>query len=257
MPDPAYMPVAAAEVRVLLFGCRDIKVQGQVLHAFVLPAERALNETKLEKLVAKLKSTDAHLQPAQSKSTKMEATKADKIELLYDSASQTPSPASSWDWKDRPEGPLVRFSSLSVLADFECASLDPSELNDALIAAVNSFTSRPSTSSEQLPLADLFPTQFGHFASPSAVTPPLTLVDIRTAQADDMCPSCKSSHSLKETKAIEIGHTFYLGERYSRALEAGFVPSQSVKAETEGVEKLANGRVPFQMGCYGLGCRVF
>ncbi|EST06780.1 Aminoacyl-tRNA synthetase, class II (G/ H/ P/ S), conserved domain protein [Kalmanozyma brasiliensis GHG001] len=256
MPKPAHMPVAASDVRVLLFGCKDVKVQDQVMHAFVLPFDRGLNETKLEKRIAKLNTATTPQQPEPYKAGKNDAAAQDKIELLYDSSSSSSlDQASTWDWKDRPEGPLMRFTSLSVLADFECASLDPSELNDALIAAVNSFTSRPGTSSNaQVPLMDLFPTQFGHFAaSPSGVTPPLTLVDIRTAQADDTCPSCKSPHSLRETKAIEIGHTFYLGERYSRALEAGFIPSNEVKAETEAVERLPNGRVPFQMGCYGIG----
>ncbi|GAC95052.1 potential proline-tRNA synthetase fragment [Pseudozyma hubeiensis SY62] len=245
MPDQAQMPVAAADVSVLLFGCRDVKMQDQVMHAFVLPATRTLNHTKLEKLVTKLNA-----------STGNEAEQ-DRVELLYNSAASpvANAGAAGWDWKDRPEGPLVRFTSLSVLADFECASLDPSELNDALIHAVNTFTSRPGGNSNQhLPLIDLFPTQFGHFAStPSAVTPPLTLVDIRTAQATDTCPSCKFPASLVESKAIEVGHTFYLGDRYSRTLEAGFHPSNEVAEQTQAVEKLPNGRIPFQMGCYGIG----
>ncbi|KAJ9476175.1 putative proline--tRNA ligase, mitochondrial [Pseudozyma hubeiensis] len=245
MPDPAQMPVAAADVSVLLFGCRDVKVQDQVMHAFVLPATRSLNHTKLEKLVAKLNASAGN------------EAKQDRVELLYNSAAspEANADAAGWDWKDRPEGPLVRFTSLSVLADFECASLDPSELNDALINAVNTFTSRPAGNSiKHLPLIDLFPTQFGHFSStPSAVTPPLTLVDIRTAQATDTCPSCRSPASLVESKAIEVGHTFYLGDRYSRALEAGFVASNEVAEQVRAVEKLPNGRIPFQMGCYGIG----
>ncbi|SPO31460.1 related to prolyl-tRNA synthetase [Ustilago trichophora] len=257
MPDPAHMPVGATDVRVLLFGCTDVKVQDQVMHAFVLPTSRILNETKLEKIVAKLKVSAHELHQPSRKDGKASQTaaKQDKIELLYDSNSSSDSASiASWDWKDRPEGPLVRFTSLSVLADFECASLDPPELNEALISSINAFTSRPSHPSEHLPLLDLFPTQFGHFTnSPSSVTPPLTLVDIRTAQPSDTCPSCRSTHSLNQTKAIEIGHTFYLGDKYSRALEAGFLPSGEVKAQTEGVVKLGNGRVPFQMGCFGIG----
>lgn len=256
MPAPAHMPVSAAEVRVLLFGCSDVKVQDQVMHAVVLPSGRCLNETKLAKLTAKLK-VSAQDVPAPGHRTVTGAVAEDKIERLYDSASQgtAADAGASWDWKDRAEGPVVRFSSLSVLVDFECASLDPAELNDALVSAVNSFTSRPGSSSTgAMPLVDLFPTQFGQFASnPDSVTPPLTLVDIRTAENNDTCPSCKTVHSLRETKAIEVGHTFYLGERYSRALEAGFLPSAEAKAATEGVEKLPNGRVPFQMGCYGIG----
>ncbi|TKY86990.1 hypothetical protein EX895_003667 [Sporisorium graminicola] len=259
MPDPAHMPVTASDVRVLLYGCTDVKVQDQAMHAIVLPSARALNETKLDKLVAKLNSTSpSHPPPTMTQQQPHQPQHPqDKIELLYDSASPVSGPQTSWDWKDRPEGPLVRFTTLSVLSDFECASLDPAELNDALIDAVNTFASRRSAHSEpsqHLPLVDLFPTQFGHFAtSPLGVAPPLTLVDVRTAQAHDTCPSCKAHNSLKETRAIEVGHTFYLGERYSRALQAGFLPSSEVTAETRGVERLANGRVPFQMGCYGIG----
>lgn len=253
MPAPEHMPVTLEDVRVLLFGCSDVKVQDQVLHAFVLPTGRMLNETKLEKLVGKLRTTAESASHQQKvKSGKELSAEHDKIDLLYDSAS--PSREAIWDWKDRPEGPLVRFTSISVLADFECASLDPSELNEALISSVNAFTARPSSSSSHLlPLADLFPSQFGHLPPTSHVAPPLTLVDIRTAASGDTCPSCRTVSSLKETKAIEIGHTFYLGEKYSRTLEAGFHPSAAAKGEVEAVERLSNGRVPFQMGCYGIG----
>ncbi|SJX66479.1 related to prolyl-tRNA synthetase [Sporisorium reilianum f. sp. reilianum] len=247
MPDPAHMPVSASDVRVLLFGCADVQVHDQVMHAFVLPSSRGLNDTKLEKLVAKLRTTtNAPRQPTTTDAT-------DTIELLYDSAASAAAPQASWDWKERAEGPLVRFTSLSVLADFECASLDPAELNDALLTAVNTFASRtPTATASYLALIDLFPAQFGHFAAtPLAVTPPLTLVDVRTAHAHDTCAACKCA-ALAETRAIEVGHTFFLGERYSRALEAGFVPSSEVKDTYKG-GRMRNGRVPFQMGCYGIG----
>lgn len=236
MPSPDRMPVGAEDVRVLLYGCADVKVQDQVLHAFVLPVTREVNATKLDKLVAKL-------QLASSK---------DKVELMFDSSHQQQSGAAAvWDWKDRPEGPLVRFTSVNVLADFECASLDPAELNDALVASINRYSS-PSSSTSVLPLMDLFPTQFGHLSA-EAATPPLTLVDIRNAASGDTCPSCRTLSSLQETKAIEIGHTFYLGHRYSRALEAGFIPSTAAKEQVQEVARLKNGRVPFEMGCYGIG----
>lgn len=263
LPDTEWMPVDAGDVRVLLYGCTDVKVQDQVLHAFVLPKARGLSDTKLQKLLGKLKTHTQQLEPQQSKRTskvkKGQVKQQDKIELLYDSV--FPDSQVSWDWKDRPEGPLVRFTSLSVLSDFECASIDPAELNAALTTSVNAFTSRPSSSSStttdnsaHLSLIDLFPTQFGQYSStPTQITPPLTLVDIRNATTNDTCPSCRTPNSLRQTKAIEVGHTFYLGDRYSRALEAGFLPSLEVKKEIQGVEKLANGRIPFQMGCYGIG----
>ncbi|KAK0666216.1 hypothetical protein QBC41DRAFT_326163 [Cercophora samala] len=67
---------------------------------------------------------------------------------------------------------------------------------------------------------------------------PLNLIRIHTG---DKCPSCASGH-LKSEKAIELGHTFYLGTRYSQALGATImVPNEE------------RPNVPMQMGCYGIG----
>lgn len=52
------------------------------------------------------------------------------------------------------------------------------------------------------------------------------------------CPSCSSK--LVEKKMIEIGHIFKLGTKYSLAQEAYFLDAQGK-------------RLPFVMGCYGIG----
>lgn len=62
----------------------------------------------------------------------------------------------------------------------------------------------------------------------------------REAQADDTCHACGSGQ-LHERRAIEVGHTFLLGTRYSEALGYGVVPPQR------------QNREPLQMGCYGIG----
>jgi prolyl-tRNA synthetase len=54
------------------------------------------------------------------------------------------------------------------------------------------------------------------------------------------CPSCLSPASLKVSTAIEIGHTFHLGTRYSVPLNAQVLSSSN---------KLA----PISMGCHGIG----
>jgi prolyl-tRNA synthetase len=54
------------------------------------------------------------------------------------------------------------------------------------------------------------------------------------------CPSCLSQASLKVSTAIEIGHTFHLGTRYSVPLNAQVLSSSN---------KLA----PISMGCHGIG----
>ncbi|OQO05002.1 hypothetical protein B0A48_08021 [Cryoendolithus antarcticus] len=53
------------------------------------------------------------------------------------------------------------------------------------------------------------------------------------------CPTCRSQ-SLKLSKAIEIGHTFHLGTRYSEPLSAQVLNSE-------------NKLVPVSMGCHGIG----
>lgn len=64
----------------------------------------------------------------------------------------------------------------------------------------------------------------------------------RTAQAGDICASCSNSE-LSTVRAVEVGHTFYLGTRYSKLLDCSFTP---VGAD-------ASKSVPAEMGCYGIG----
>uniref|UniRef100_A0A1A7YTA0 Probable proline--tRNA ligase, mitochondrial n=1 Tax=Iconisemion striatum TaxID=60296 RepID=A0A1A7YTA0_9TELE len=53
------------------------------------------------------------------------------------------------------------------------------------------------------------------------------------------CPQCNTG-SLVESKGIEVGHTFYLGKKYSHIFKATFSNVQNKPATAE-------------MGCYGLG----
>lgn len=53
------------------------------------------------------------------------------------------------------------------------------------------------------------------------------------------CPKCKTG-TLTESKGIEVGHTFYLGKKYSHIFNAAFSNSQNKPTIAE-------------MGCYGLG----
>jgi prolyl-tRNA synthetase len=62
--------------------------------------------------------------------------------------------------------------------------------------------------------------------------------DLRVAAAGDLCPRC--GRPLRLTKALELGHLFKLGRRYSEAMRAAVLD--------------ANGReVPLVMGSYGIG----
>jgi prolyl-tRNA synthetase len=62
--------------------------------------------------------------------------------------------------------------------------------------------------------------------------------DFRMITKDDPCPSCGKAISVE--RAIEVGHTFKLGTKYSGPLGARFL-------DKDGKEK------PIIMGCYGIG----
>lgn len=55
----------------------------------------------------------------------------------------------------------------------------------------------------------------------------------------DPCPSCATG-KLDLHRAIELGHTFHLGQRYSVPLEANVLDK-------------SNASVPIEMGCHGIG----
>ncbi len=62
--------------------------------------------------------------------------------------------------------------------------------------------------------------------------------DIRNVRESDLCPEC--GKALKIQNAIEIGHVFKLGNRYSKPLDALFVDDKGKSSE-------------IIMGCYGIG----
>jgi len=85
---------------------------------------------------------------------------------------------------------------------------------------------------------------------------PLNLLRIRNG---DACPRC-SDGALRVQKAIELGHTFHLGTRYSDPLQAVVtVPTELLDDGTLGTHSAAEAdstttrQVPMQMGCHGIG----
>ncbi|KAM9383709.1 putative proline--tRNA ligase, mitochondrial [Pholidichthys leucotaenia] len=64
--------------------------------------------------------------------------------------------------------------------------------------------------------------------------------NVETVTSETMdCPQCKTG-TLSKSKGIEVGHTFYLGKKYSHIFKASFWNAQSKPTIAE-------------MGCYGLG----
>ncbi|WP_257904402.1 proline--tRNA ligase [Campylobacter lari] len=62
--------------------------------------------------------------------------------------------------------------------------------------------------------------------------------DLATVKEHDLCPKCQ--HKLKQSKGIEVGHIFKLGNKYSKAMNASYLDE--------------NGKAQFfTMGCYGMG----
>ena len=67
---------------------------------------------------------------------------------------------------------------------------------------------------------------------------PDLVADIRNVVAGDPSPDGKGTLAIQ--RGIEVGHVFYLGTKYSKAMNATFL-------DEDGRPK------PFEMGCYGIG----
>jgi prolyl-tRNA synthetase len=63
--------------------------------------------------------------------------------------------------------------------------------------------------------------------------------DIRKAKDSDSCPECKTG-ILKSHRGIEVGHVFYLGDKYSKSMGATYLDEKGKSHYCE-------------MGCYGIG----
>jgi len=85
-------------------------------------------------------------------------------------------------------------------------------------------------------------------------------VDLVRIETGDPCPDCEEG-TLKVETAVELGHTFHLGTRYSEPLNTTVAtnPSQSLttdlkqKSNGEGRTATTSDQVPVQMGCHGIG----
>lgn len=62
--------------------------------------------------------------------------------------------------------------------------------------------------------------------------------DFRRATQVDQCPQCSGKY--QQLRGIEVGHIFYLGQKYSKAMGATYL-------DEHGQQKV------IEMGCYGLG----
>ncbi|KAF4160266.1 hypothetical protein CNMCM6936_004007 [Aspergillus lentulus] len=67
-------------------------------------------------------------------------------------------------------------------------------------------------------------------------------------QDGDKCTKCAKG-SLKTHTAVELGHTFHLGTRYSEVLQASVMIDRSLSGGSQSKDQ----QVPMQMGCHGIG----
>ncbi|KAK9884432.1 hypothetical protein WA026_007279 [Henosepilachna vigintioctopunctata] len=57
---------------------------------------------------------------------------------------------------------------------------------------------------------------------------------------DSCCPKCKSGNVMEKYKGIEVGHTFLLGDKYTKVFKSNFMDTNGKRENLE-------------MGCYGIG----
>ncbi len=67
---------------------------------------------------------------------------------------------------------------------------------------------------------------------------PAVIADLRNVVAGDLSPDGQGELAIE--RGIEIGHVFYLGTKYSKAMKATFLAENGKPSE-------------FEMGCYGIG----
>lgn len=244
-PSAAALPTISSDLAVELWAHSSDPVNAGALTAIAYSKSLPLNPVKVSAALAKI---DASSEDQQNPV------------LLH------PGPRGqiSWDWKDRPEGPMIRFNRMDIIADAACASVTPDEVEEAVEEAIHAYAGMPNDGgpSTRPSLRDYFPGaetlpprnapvsgELPPDTPPSAPSLGLSLSmqyqSLHSAQEGFKCPSCHRGE-LQGTKAIEVGHTFLLGTRYSEALKYQFAARPTETNKTQEKRFL-------QMGCFGLG----
>ncbi|KAI5810111.1 prolyl-tRNA synthetase 1 [Peziza echinospora] len=146
------------------------------------------------------------------------------------------SPAPDPNDPDSPPPP-PQFSQIVNVYDASLSAY-PDYNNYNTSFANHSQLSTQFFASKDIPTTTIDPTD--HTSPDDPTGKQLNLLKIKEG---DLCPRCDSG-SLTLTNAIELGHTFHLGTRYSVPLGAkvgSHAPEDEGKA------------VPMEMGCHGIG----
>lgn len=230
LPNRASLPSEAGQVDVHLYGSADPSAHGCTMTAVISSKARQLNPVKVQKAVRSVQENHR---------TAMD------VEEIYPGK-----PALTWDWNDRPEGPMIRFDRIQLLLDNECSALEPDEIEEAVLRSIEQYGSPSNAISEPISgRAAGAPTLHDYFGAQlrGSHDPVLTKVmDMRQTEHGDTCAACRVG-KLSQTRTVEVGHTFLLGTRYSTSLEYKFATKSNEPSTTA-----------FQMGCYGIGLtRIF
>lgn len=113
------------------------------------------------------------------------------------------------------------FESSGSKSTQDCILYRDPRLPAELLAEKNEFSLEDAQITYGIPLVD---------GSPILLT---------KAREDDACGICQTG-KVKLKQAVEIGHTFHLGKRYSIPLEANVLDAN-------------NEQTPIEMGCHGIG----
>ncbi|KAF9097030.1 hypothetical protein BGX23_009948 [Mortierella sp. AD031] len=126
--------------------------------------------------------------------------------------------------------------------------LGESKVNDLMLCVDQSlYPGQEPLRSKDVALKGALPEGLSSLMDSSAGAKSLKVVygDYHNCKPGDGCPHCQKNKGTIEpmemTRAIEVGHTFMLGTKYSVPLNATFIPVSGQEEE------------PMQMGCYGLG----
>ncbi|KAL9031735.1 MAG: hypothetical protein Q9196_000283 [Gyalolechia fulgens] len=71
-------------------------------------------------------------------------------------------------------------------------------------------------------------------------------------QTGDECPDC-GEKDLKVLRTLELGHTFHLGQRYSKPMNARFAVAPHPPTSNRALAQHESGQEWFYMGCHGIG----
>lgn len=119
------------------------------------------------------------------------------------------------------------WEGLKVLIDPSCTAFEQDDVNATITKLLLSLRGGGSDSVLSATPLSVWPAH-----------PTFEIIEVRNATANDLCPSCRSP--LVSERAIEVGHTFYLGTKYSSVFGAKIVDETGRPRDLE-------------MGCYGIG----